>query len=192
MECRNVYTSRRSIRKFQPGIPISSIIIENLLEVAASAPSSWNFQPWRFLVIQDQTSKEKLYPIVYQQPQVIECSTVVVFLGDLDVGAHADKLQKLSEDQGTLSKLDIPYSEEAYVEHALRDTSFALMQFMLAARERGLDTCLLHFDKPLLMKCLNLSDQYLPVAIATIGYAAQAPKPKLRFSINELIHYKSF
>jgi len=55
-------TSRRSIRKFkQEKIDFEEIL--KILDTARFAPSSRNSQPWRFIVITDESLKEKLSEI---------------------------------------------------------------------------------------------------------------------------------
>jgi nitroreductase len=49
--------------------------------LAATAPSSWNLQHWKFIVVQDQQIKEHLLPIAYGQQQVIEASAVIISSG---------------------------------------------------------------------------------------------------------------
>ncbi|MCP8315807.1 MAG: nitroreductase family protein [archaeon] len=51
--------SRRSIKRLKPD-SISRKVIEEILDVAISAPSAHNAQPWRFIIIDDQKVKIKL------------------------------------------------------------------------------------------------------------------------------------
>lgn len=51
--------SRRSIRKFKQA-KIPREVIENILDLARWAPSAHNSQPWRCVVVDDETVKEKL------------------------------------------------------------------------------------------------------------------------------------
>jgi nitroreductase len=51
--------ARRSIRAFSDR-PVSQDIVDKVIEVARWAPSGANSQPWEFIVIRDQATKDKM------------------------------------------------------------------------------------------------------------------------------------
>ncbi len=51
--------NRRSIRRYTPE-PVSSVIIDQILQTAVWAPSAHNRQPWRFVVLESPAAKIKL------------------------------------------------------------------------------------------------------------------------------------
>jgi nitroreductase len=51
--------TQRAIRRFNDD-PVSDEVIQRLLEAAIRAPSGRNTQPWRFLVIRDAETKQKI------------------------------------------------------------------------------------------------------------------------------------
>jgi coenzyme F420-0:L-glutamate ligase/coenzyme F420-1:gamma-L-glutamate ligase len=59
VKLRSVIGQRRSIRRYLPG-PIDESVIERILIAATQAPSAHNRQPWRFVVLDDRESKDKL------------------------------------------------------------------------------------------------------------------------------------
>lgn len=52
-------SSRRTVRDFETR-NVPDEVIENALKTAASAPSGANRQPWRFVVVRDQETKQKI------------------------------------------------------------------------------------------------------------------------------------
>src|SRR5687767_1490373 len=59
-------------------------------------PSSFGLQPWRFIVVTDQATKDKLVPASWDQRQVADASHLVVFaikknLGPADVNRYIDR-----------------------------------------------------------------------------------------------------
>ncbi|MCP8317703.1 MAG: nitroreductase family protein, partial [archaeon] len=58
-ELLNFIKSRRSIKRLKPD-SISRDVIEEILDVAISAPSAHNVQPWRFVIVDDQKVKIEL------------------------------------------------------------------------------------------------------------------------------------
>ncbi len=73
---------RRSIRRYRPdAIPQSNLLA--LLQVASRAPSPWNLQPWRFVVVRDSQAKKQLREAAFGQPQVEAASAVIVIYSDM-------------------------------------------------------------------------------------------------------------
>ena len=57
---------RRSIRSFKPD-PIPDDDIEKIIEAARWSPSGANSQPWEFVVVKDNNTKDKIYEIIATQ-----------------------------------------------------------------------------------------------------------------------------
>jgi nitroreductase len=55
---------RRSVRAYEPK-PIPKEIVNEIIEAGNSAPSTYPFQPWRFVVVQDPEFKKKLVQITF-------------------------------------------------------------------------------------------------------------------------------
>ncbi|MBI2954851.1 MAG: nitroreductase family protein [Chloroflexi bacterium] len=69
---------RRSVRKFKPD-PIPDEYVEKILEAGRWAMSGANGQPWEFVVIKDQKTKDKLGDAVFEETKLaaaIELSRV--------------------------------------------------------------------------------------------------------------------
>jgi nitroreductase len=83
---------RVSIRKYEPG-PIPRQDLERMLDIARRAPSPWNLQPWRMIVVEDEAERQKLMEAAYGQPQVGGAPAVFVIYSDMaDSLAHVDDL----------------------------------------------------------------------------------------------------
>lgn len=80
---------RHSVRKYKRDVKISDAQLNEILELTASAPSSWNLQHWRFLVVREQANKDALLPLAYNQQQVSDASAVIIILGDLQANLVA-------------------------------------------------------------------------------------------------------
>ena len=55
----DVLISRKSIRRYKPD-PVPDEMIDKILEAARWAPTGENYQPWRFIVITDPETKNKI------------------------------------------------------------------------------------------------------------------------------------
>lgn len=55
---RDVIDARRDIRRYRPD-PVSADLLEQVLTAGHHAPSVGHSQPWRFVVVQDQTTRDR-------------------------------------------------------------------------------------------------------------------------------------
>ena len=74
---------RRATPSFD-GTPIPAEDLQRILEAGLSAPSGYNMQPWRFIVVQSDEQKKRLRAASYNQGKVEEASAVIVACGDAD------------------------------------------------------------------------------------------------------------
>lgn len=72
---------RRAVRSFS-NREVPEALLRDLLALANRAPSSFNLQPWQFLVVRDENLKKLLQRIAMNQRQVAEAPYTVVFLAD--------------------------------------------------------------------------------------------------------------
>ena len=74
---------RRATPSFD-GSPIPAEDLRHILEAGLHAPSGYNMQPWRFIVVQHPEQKKRLRAASYNQAKVEEASAVIVACGDRD------------------------------------------------------------------------------------------------------------
>jgi nitroreductase len=72
---------RRATPSFED-VPIHSADLEKIIRAGLEAPSGYNTQPWRFVVVRDPEQKKKLRQAAFGQPKVEEASAVIVACGD--------------------------------------------------------------------------------------------------------------
>jgi len=76
-----VIQERRATQSFEH-VPIHAADLEKIIRLGLEAPSGYNLQPWRFIVVRDGEQKKKLSTAAFGQPKVAEASAVIVALGD--------------------------------------------------------------------------------------------------------------
>lgn len=74
---------RRATPSFEPE-PVPEADLERILRAGLAAPSSYNMQPWRFIVVRDPDQKRKLRSASYNQAKVEEAPVMIVACGDAD------------------------------------------------------------------------------------------------------------
>src|SRR6266702_6466147 len=73
--------ARRATDSFAPeAIPDGDL--EEILRAGLEAPSSYNLQPWRFVVVRDGSQRRRLRMAAMNQPKVEEAPVVIVACGD--------------------------------------------------------------------------------------------------------------
>lgn len=73
-----IHHRRYSTKKFQRKKLIPEEAWAALEEALLLTPSSYNIQPWKFVVVADPALKKSLKPISFHQSQVEDCSHLVV------------------------------------------------------------------------------------------------------------------
>ncbi len=160
-------TSRRSIRAYRP-TPVPRQTIEDILTVAARAPSGTNTQPWKVTVLTGEplrslsgkikaafddpaerarhSEEYDYYPTEWQSPYIDRRRKVGWDLYTLLGIGRADK-QRMHEQHGrNYLFFDAPVGLIFTIDRVMRQGSWLdygmfLQNVMVAARARGLDTC---------------------------------------------------
>jgi nitroreductase len=78
-----VVEERRATLSFD-GSPVPEEVMRRILDAGSKAPSGYNIQPWRFVVVESKEMKQKLRAASFGQPKVEEAGAVIVACGDLN------------------------------------------------------------------------------------------------------------
>lgn len=192
---------RISVRKYQQD-PVPNEVIQQLLEAARLAPSSCNVQPWRFVVVQDAAMRAKVARATVCQRAVSEAPITIGCCADLSAYKKEEKsrlqellhLQAIGEDtyqeaSKILSRRD-RLELRAFVTRAWLDVGIAIEHIVLVAAALGLGTCWVQFFDPKEMaEVLGLPDDFIVIALLTVGYPAEHPVPRPRKSLEEIVCY---
>ncbi len=204
MTVEEAIRTRRSVHYFKPGQKIPLQTLRKLFELTALSPSSWNFQPWDFVVVQDQARKEALRPLCWNQSQVTDSAAVIGVIGDLNPHRRDRQILQQFQDNGYIDEatkgawlqaVDIVYPDERRkIEHAVGGSCLAAMTLMLAAQSMGLATApLIGFDPPGVTQFLGVPDGYIVTMLIAIGYAAREELPRQqRRPFEEIVHWERF
>lgn len=200
-----VMEQRRSIRQYDPAAKISREVMANILQDAMTAPSSFNLQPWRFVIVDSDEGKELIKPFMaFNQQQHETSSAIIVVYADMksidsvDCILNADVKLGLRDEasKNQLSELMKSYRSDYTPERLLRsqllDCGFVCMQLMLSAKNYGYDTNPIGaFDRDGISKALGMdTERYFPALIISIGKAAETGRDSSRFCVDEVTFWK--
>jgi len=173
MNVLDAIKGRRSIRAFKDE-NVSDEVVEKLIEAAKWAPSAGNIQPWEFIIVRKPEIKRRLAEAALDQHFIEEAPVVIVVC--------ADEVRS-SEGYGLRGK----------TLYCIQDTAAAIQNIHLAAYSLGLGTCWVGaFREEEARKILKIPYGIRPVAIIPVGYSAEAPSPRSRRPIRQIIHYETF
>jgi len=162
MELDEAIKNRRSIRAYQK-MPVEEEKINKILEAAHWAPSAGNLQSVEYVVVKDRETKVKLAGASYGQEQVSEAPV------DIVVCCNFSKIS--------------PYGTRGKELYSMQESGACIQNLMLAAHALGLGTCWIGaFDEARVRQIAGVPANAKPVAIITVGYAAEKPKSGRRDS----------
>jgi nitroreductase len=173
---------RRATPSFD-GTPIPAEDVRKIIDAGLSAPSGYNMQPWRFVVVQQPEQKRRLRAAAYNQGKVEEASAVIVACGDAD-GWRKDLDLMLY--QGLEGGMPEGYAEQArdsvpnYLSHFSKEemhgwlNKMVMLSFthmMLMAEVMGYDTAPMEgFEQEKVHEVLRLPLSYWVVALLAVGH----------------------
>ena len=173
---------RRSTSSFD-GAPVPAEDLQRILQAGLHAPSGYNMQPWRFVVVQSPEQKKRLRAASYNQAKVEEASAVIVACGDAD-GWRKDldlMLQQglaggMPESYAAQAKSSVPnylssFSVEQMHGWLNKQVTIAFTHMMLMAEVMGYDTAPMEgFEQEKVHEVLRLPMSFWVVSLLAIGH----------------------
>jgi nitroreductase len=82
--------------------PVPENDLKKILEAGISAPSAYNLQPWRFVVVRETEQRARLRQAAMKQPKVEEAPVVIVACADLEGwrSGDLDEIIRLAQQHG--------------------------------------------------------------------------------------------
>jgi nitroreductase len=173
---------RRSTPSFD-GEPIPAADLRQILDAGLRAPSGYNMQPWRFVVVQHPEQLKRLRAASYNQAKVEEASAVIVACGDRD-GWRKDLEEMLRmgraagmpESYAAQAASNVPnylanFNEDQMDGWLNKQVTIATTTMLWMAEALGYDTAPLEgFEHPKVCETLRLPMSYWVVSLLAIGH----------------------
>lgn len=161
---------RYSVRSYLDR-PVEKEKLLQVLEAARIAPSAVNKQPWNFIVVTNENTKNKIAE-TYPREWFKTAPAVIVVCGD-----HSKS-----------------WKRKDGKDHCNIDVAIAIDHMTLAATDLGLGTCwVCAFDAKQCHKILGLPENLEVIALIPIGYPADtAPENKNRMDISEIVSWEKY
>ena len=187
----DIFKTRRSIRKYKPD-PVPDEYLMRILEIAHSAPTAGNQQPWKFLVTQDREKLDRL-------KEKIVASSVARLRqsGDLD---EAQLEQRREQTAARIADyLSAPVyvtvlvdKNSRYPSYNLYDGTLAAGYLIIAARALGYGTVFITdaipFDAE--KEVFGIPDNFERICIIPIGVPESWPEPQDKKPLGDVVAFE--
>ena len=199
---------RRSIRRFKPE-PMPEEAIENMLEAARWAMSGANAQPWEFVVVRDESTRQKIVDswlepnaeayVIEQsrlpeirhhhlrepltQPAFKDAPVLIALVGDKRTY------------QGTVLAASFLNTEGAADAIYFKNMANATQLLHLAAAAQGLGSEWISVNRPwgqIIKSILGIPEILEVHTLVAIGYPAYVPEQSWRRPLKEIVHYDHY
>ena len=195
LDVREAAVRRRSIRTFAA----SSITVEDIsmiLDTVRLAPSAFNVQPWRFVIVESPDVKEKLAAAAYNQRQVLSAPAVIVLYTDMqDALEHIEEVvhpnlddESAARTVGTIRGIFAKQSEADRETWGASQGNIALGYLLLIAESHGYQTSpMAGFDAEQVKSLLGLPAHVRVPAIVAIGRGAEEGFAHHRHGLDRIV-----
>ncbi len=191
---------RQSIRRFRPQ-RVARTVVKRLLAAAIRAPSAHNRQPWRFAVLDEEATKQRLANAMGERLRSDRIAD-----GDDANAIDADVRRSYSRiadaplvivvciDARVMDRY--PDARRNQAEHlmAVQSTAMAVQNLLLAAHSEGLGACIMCaplFCPDTVRDALDLPREWQAQMLLTIGAAAGDGKGRPRRAAEEIVIWVS-
>jgi len=170
MDIIEAIKSRRSVRKFSDK-KIDSDKLINILEATRFAPSAFNRQEWRFVVVKDSETIHKLVKEAKTLPFVAQSPVVIV---------------ACAKSSGPIMSCGQPCF--------VIDVAIALDHMSLAAMEYGVNSCWVSiFDENIVKKIFDIPEKVRVIALMLLGYPSEEIfSEKKRLPLVKLVKFEKW
>ncbi len=169
MDVMEAVKTRRSIRNYKD-TEIEEDKLEKILEAGRLAPSANDLQEWKFIVVKDKDTREKLAIAAKGQKFVGEAPVVIA--------ACAAETEHV-----------MPNGQLCYP----IDLAIAVDHMTLKAVEEGLGTCWIGaFNEDEVRTILGIPHGVRVVVLLPVGYPGYVPSPTPRKPINEILAFEKW
>ena len=176
-----VLLDRRATPHFKPDA-VPEEYLEAILRFAAQAPSGYNLQPWRFIVVRDEANRHRLQKAAMNQSKVGEAPVMIIaFAVKGEWKSRMDSIFEEGSRRGNGDAGTMAVQKEAATNFLdafpaavwlNRHTMIALTTMMLVAEAYGLDTAPMEgFDADAVKREFSLPLESEVIALLAIGFA---------------------
>lgn len=185
MEVFDAIYKRRSVKQYDPNHRLTDAEIDKILEAAIQAPTSFNIQHWRFVVISDPELRRQIRAAGNNQAQITDASLLIAMTADVHAWKK-DPPRYWRNAPKEVADLLVGWMgpfhdgrEWLQRDEAQRSIGMAAQTVMLAATAMGYQSCpMIGYDIDAVAKLINLPADHVMGPLIAIGKGTKEPWPK--------------
>lgn len=197
---------RRSIRVFRDQ-PVSDEMVERVIEAARWAPSGANSQPWEFIVIRDQKTKDQMAVWAREQqemthqaeltrPEELRWPSAARPVSDPVFKTSPVLILVVGDPRVNKSFPLLTYVERADM-NLISALASALLYMTMAATSLGLGShwaslVAATYPSAMIRDLLGIPEGYCIYDMLGLGHPAMEPRPRLVRDREAMTHYERF
>lgn len=151
METKKLFSERRSVNNFDKTKSLSLEQVKEIVDLAVMAPSAFNLQPWRMVLVQKEESKHKLFELANNQEKILQAPVTIILVGNKEGYGNENPVweemlqsvggrDEIVEGAKQASQFLYGSSEERKLKFAESNAGLLGMSLMIAAKEFGVDS----------------------------------------------------
>lgn len=186
MDTFDAIYQRRAVKHYDPEHKLSQEEETKLLEAAIQAPTSFNIQHWRFVIVRDSELRQRIRKeFGNDQAQITDASLLVIVTADVKAWQKEPQRYWRNAPQEVADLLVNwmgPFHEGRewlQRDEAQRSIGMAMQTIMLAAKAMGYDSCpMIGFDIDKVAELINLPEDHVMGPMVAIGKRTKDPWSK--------------
>ena len=185
MDTFSAIEARRAVKHYDPEHRVSEEEFNKLLSAAMLAPTAFNIQNVRFVVVRDPELRKKIRAAAWDQAQVTDASLLIILCADLKSWEKEPERYWLNAPQQVqdflLPAIDQYYRgrEQVQRDEVMRSCGIAAQTLMLAAKAMGYDSCPMDgFDFDEVGKLINLPEDHVVAMFVAVGKGIKEAWPR--------------
>jgi len=196
MDTFDAIYQRRAIKGFDPDHQMSREEEQKLLDAAIQAPTSFNIQHWRFVILRDPALRARIRKeFGNDQAQMTDASLLILMTADKMAWAK-DPGRYWRDAPPEVAKMLVDWMgpfhegrEWLQRDEAQRSIGMAMQTLMLSAKAMGYDSCpMIGFDIDKVAELIRLPEDHVMGPMVAIGKGTKEPWPKPgQLSLDEIV-----
>jgi nitroreductase len=185
MNLKQALEERRAFKHFDKEHSLAEEEIQELFSAVQLAPTAFNIQHCRFVLVTDPELRQKLRAVAWNQAQVTDSSLLVILCGDIKAW-EKDPIRYWRNSSPEYQEIVLP-SIDAYYrgrdqvqrDEVMRSCGMAAQTLMLTAKSMDLGSCpMVGFDFDAVGKLINLPDDHVVAMMVAVGKTTAPANPR--------------
>lgn len=185
MDTFDAIYQRRAIKHFDPGHVMPEADVRKLFEAAMQAPTSFNIQQWRPVLVRDQALRAQIRAAANDQAQITEATLLIVLTADVKAWAK-EPARYWRNAPPEVGKFLVDWmgpfyegKEQLQRDEAMRSCGLFGQTLMLAAKAMDYDSCpMIGFDAEQVARLIHLPEDHVVGFIIVVGKGVKPAWPK--------------